>query len=376
MKEYILRVIDSEKKVPGKNGVEKTVFTFHYEYKDKSIVKDKHILNWIETLHIPPKWKDVNIYFDSRSIRGNIKEFNQSCCGRDDKNRLQCLYSKSYIQKSTLNKFKELAIFSKYIYKIFNQIEKDLDTYDCSKNSIIALALRIMWVCSFRMGTIKYEIHNKTYGITTLLHKHLTHKKNNTLGSYVQIKFVGKKGVINESSVNNPDILKYIKILSKNETDLHISDNKHVLMYKQLIDSDDINKKEYEWIHLSHLDINNYLSKFHHTITSTCFRTFRANEYFVNTIKQLVEDFPKLDSKTIVKKGLIAVSEQLHNTPAICKKNYVDPHLYAKAEINPKNIHKEFAGVDIFGKLSNYFIKEYKISKNDLSDMDIKEDNE
>jgi len=61
--------------------------------------------------------------------------------------------------------------------------------------------------------------------------------------------------------------------------------------------------------------------------TAKNFRTWSANIEFISEI--LKEDIVKTETKKkkIVTEVLKKVADKLHNTPSVCKNNYIDPYL-------------------------------------------------
>ena len=57
--------------------------------------------------------------------------------------------------------------------KIINQINKDLYTEGDSKNKQIAMILKLVIDCCFRIGNDKYTRENNSYGVSTLLSDHV-----------------------------------------------------------------------------------------------------------------------------------------------------------------------------------------------------------
>jgi DNA topoisomerase-1 len=64
----------------------------------------------------------------------------------------------------------------------------------------------------FRIGNECYANDNNSYGITTLKKEHILFTNNNKF----KIEFIGKKGILNSYTDNNPksNIVKILKILT------------------------------------------------------------------------------------------------------------------------------------------------------------------
>jgi DNA topoisomerase-1 len=292
----------------GEDSAKKPLFI----YKDKSgdKITDNKVLEYVVNLRIPPAWKRVEIDY-----KPDVK---QTVKGYDEKDRMQCLYSNCHIKKARRQKYCDLINFGLSLPKIESDVTRLINNTRLSKDQVIALILRVISRCSFRLGNIKYEKQNASYGITTIRKKHITIKPNEII-----INFVGKKGVINNCVVNDAEATKLLTILydAKKEDD-------HIMMY--------IDPKSRQWTQISHLDINNFLKQYNPSITSKDFRTYQSNILLINSIRKLDINLFKsgTDKKSkdklmrARKKSLISiikeVSEIVHNTPAICKKDYMD----------------------------------------------------
>ena len=288
---------------------------FKYTKKDKTIVKDKAILEYIINLRIPPAWENVEVNY--------TPDAKQTVKGYDDKGRMQCLYSDCHKKKARAEKFVNLINFGVHLPKIEADVNRLLDNQKMSKKQIIALILRIIARCSFRLGNMKYEKQNDSYGITTIRKKHVNIKSD----KLIIINFIGKKGVENECHVTDKQAITILKQLYNVK-----KDDTHMMMY---VDPD-----TRQWTHVTHLDINNFLKEYNPTITSKDFRTFTSNILLINALRDTPAEDMKMgtDVKSkkkqanIRKKHVIEavkkIAEIVHNTPAICKKDYIDADIF------------------------------------------------
>ncbi len=175
-----------------------------YKYTDKkgNIINDKKILEYIDSLVIPPAYHDVEIFYEK-----SPKILFQ---GLDNNNRLQQIYSKKWRENADKLKFKALIDFGKKLPAMNTEIIKHLKSPRKSKEKIIAIILRIIICCGFRVGQMKYYDLYGSIGISTIMKKHIKYK---TGDHSLYIDFIGKKGVQNECTINDKllvsEILKY-----------------------------------------------------------------------------------------------------------------------------------------------------------------------
>lgn len=303
---------------------------FIYRYADGREVADAKTLAWITALRIPPAWTEVKIWYGVSQ--------SQTCCGRDERGRLQCLYSAVHKDRARQQKYCDLIKFGEKLPQIQADMNAALASSRYTKNKLIAIVLRIVTCCGLRLGTLTYEAKNDSYGITTIRREHVTFRRE---GAF--IKFVGKKGVVNECSVDDPRVVESLRELVR----VKKADD-HVMQYQL----------GGEWIHLAHTDVNAWLKSRGETFTSKDFRTFIANTLIVDFMR---DKDPKALTATARRRTLNAeikkVAAIVHNTPTVCRKDYIDPAIVEMYIEHPVTYRKFFItpGTPARNMLINYF---------------------
>jgi DNA topoisomerase-1 len=285
----------------------------HYQffYLDGKKVCKKKILEYVSSLYFPPAYENIKINSDQNAKRYGV--------GTDSKNRKQYLYTKSWSDVALENKYKQIYKFTKYINRIKKKLYKnlELDFDDNLKIILISTALLLIIECNFRVGSEMGVEKYNSFGVSTLEKSHFFNIDN----KYI-IKFVGKKGVLNENIVQNKKLNQIINlILTKNK-------NYKIFHFTQ------------ENIKITSKDINNYL-KSYGSFTTKNFRTYMANYIFLQNIKIILKkkkyDISKITHrKKIVKESVNATALKLHHTPSICKNSYIFTELWKPfIEVNP-----------------------------------------
>ena len=293
MDNYIKRVIS--KKQGNK--------TYHKYYdKDGKQIKDKnYIKKCTEGVYISPAYNDVKINLDK-----NAKIL---AIGYDVKGRAQYVYNKDFVKSQQDKKFNHMVDFGKKFKTINKKINEDLYSVKDSKEKQIAIILRLIMECHFRVGNERYSKQNNSYGTTTLELKHMKFKKNE-----VVIDFIGKKKVRNVCTVKNKKVVKSLK--EKRRTR---NKNDRIFSYRKGSKYYDINSK----------DVNKYLKQFG-KFTAKNFRTWGANIEFICKLLHYCKTTDctiKKNNQKVLKDSVKFVAEKLHNTEAVCKSNYLDPEL-------------------------------------------------
>jgi len=322
MEKYIQRKISKH--------VDNEYYHKFYDKKGNELLDKKYIDEIIEGIYIPPAYNHVKI-----SLHKNAKV---RAIGYDLKCRPQYIYNKSYIDKQSDKKFNHMKTIGNKFSKINKQINRDLNSNIDSKDKQIALILKLIMECHFRVGNDKYLKDNKSYGTTTLKKKHLSFNNKS-----VTIDFIGKKSVRNTCTVRNKRLVKELTTLRKKT-----QKNDRVFTYKK--------GRQYHSIRSS--DVNKYLKQFGKDITTKNFRTWGANiEFIIQIIKNSKECQPdtKKNIENIIKTSIKEVAFKLHNTPGVCRSNYLDPELI------------KYFKYDCEGFLNTFLIKKKSISKATIS---------
>lgn len=278
-----------------------------YKYLDKSgkEIKDKKTLDYLESLTIPPAYNDVEIFYKKAP-----KILFQ---GLDAKGRLQQIYSPKWRASADKEKFKALIDFGHKLPAMNLAIKKNISTPGRSKDKIISIILRIITLCGFRIGQLKYHFLYGSIGLSTLMKKHITLKKNK---SELHIIFLGKKGVQNECVVTDKTLIAEIEKFAVDK-----KSHEFLFMYNE-----DGKPK-----HITPIDVNNWLKEYNEEFTSKFFRTFAVNEKFIEITRDSTISLPTTMTEAQRKKQVVSMIKDLscsiNNTPSICKKSYLDPKL-------------------------------------------------
>lgn len=268
---------------------------YYINTKTNQKISDESTIEWIKSLKIAPAYHDVHIYPDKNN---KILAF-----GYDSKNRKQYIYNPNFVQQQSYKKFDRVISN----HRLFDRLSKTIMTNIRNANEKtkqIAIVLYLIIHCGFRIGNKNYDKNNKSYGISTIKFRHVHIYKN-----CIVIDFIGKKGVRNISQCANKHIVDYLT----QEKNVHNDD-------------DDV-------FSITSKDVNTYLKKFHKGITSKDLRTWNANLLFIKMVSQNV----KRCVKNPIKKAIEVVAHKLHNTMAVCKKNYIDPNIIKYMEDKIKN---------------------------------------
>ncbi len=301
-----------------------SIDAFKYQY-DGNLVKDPETITRIEALVIPPAWQEVKI---SILEKGHLQ-----AVGRDVKKRKQYRYHPQWSKLRNQTKFFRLKNFGEKLPDIRKQVEKDLIRKKWDRKKVLALVIKLMDETHIRVGNEQYAKRNKTYGLVTLRKKHVDIYKDK-----IKFHFVGKRGKSHKITVRNK---KLISLVNKCEEIpgwelFHYFDENGE---KQCIDSGMVNS------YLQEISLADFTAK--------DFRTWAASLVFFETLLGIGITTDEKKQKASIAAGYKAASKALGNTPNVCKKYYVHPHItasfingsiqpYFEAAINKKSNNSFF----------------------------------
>lgn len=128
-------------------------------------VADTEVLARIRALAIPPTWTDVWICTDPR---GHIQ-----AVGTDSRGRRQYRYHDVWRQRRDLAKFEHMVEFARSLPDLRATAARHLDSDGLSRERVLACAVRLLDVGSFRIGSECYTAENETFGLATIRRQHV-----------------------------------------------------------------------------------------------------------------------------------------------------------------------------------------------------------
>lgn len=315
--------------------------------KNKEVL-DVDVLGYIKKLVIPPNYYDVKIFYQKH---GQPKILYQ---GLDSKKRLQRIYSEGWKKTAVRRKFCELLNFAEQIQKISSTVKEQMMSENLTKNKMIAMIIRIVMVCYFRIGNKKYQELYGSFGAMNVQKKHIHFKKDAEGTEYMFMSFSGKKGVLNTCNIVDRQLIGEVK---------------------KLIKFRENNEMVFQWqdhgvnIPVKATDINLWLNTFDPVITSKDFRTYDANIFLIIFLRSQRNPLKLTDSqrKKIIVAAMKQISDMIHNTPAILKKNYtaggiVNLYLNDQSKFNMYFINDKTPRQAFIGYLRDY-CKDYDVEK-------------
>ena len=276
-----------------------------FEYVDAAgrRVEDPATLERIRSLVIPPAWNDVWI---CPVASGHIQ-----ATGVDARGRRQYRYHDVWREQRDLAKHDRILDFASRLPAARDTIRRDLQAPGLTRTRVLACAVRLLDLGFFRIGGEQYAAENETYGLATMRKEHVHVARDGTL----TFDYTAKSGKHLHKSLAEPEVGAVIGALKRRR-----GGGEELLAYRGPGGA---------WIDVKSADINAYLR--HATGGDDSAKDFRTWSATVLAAIGLAVSTEVAASPTARKRAVTRVvkevSEQLGNTPAVCRASYIDPRI-------------------------------------------------
>ena len=260
-------------------------------------MKDEATLARVRSLAIPPAWTDVWISADPR---GHLQ-----ATGRDARGRKQYRYHPDFRSHRDAVKFDRLYAFGSALPAIRRQVAHDLALPGVPKEKVVAAIVRLLEQTLVRVGNEEYARTNGSYGLTTLRDQHATFTS-----AGLRLFFKGKHGIETNVTVQDRKLAKIVK---------RCQDLPGQQLFQYVGDDDELRP-------ISSTDVNQYLRDIAGTdITAKDYRTWIGTLLAASAFAVLPPPARESQAKRTVVQVCNVVSENLGNTPTVCRASYMHP---------------------------------------------------
>ncbi len=276
---------------------------FCYRDPDGALVRDDETLQRIRSLAIPPAYRDVWICV---SPRGHLQ-----ATGRDARRRKQYRYHPDWRPLRDANKFDRIVAFGRALPKLRRRVRADLSLRGLPREKVLAGVVAIMAGTLIRVGNDSYARENGSFGLTTLRARHARF-----LGKELRLQFKGKGGRVHEAGIQDPQLLRLVRAM-------HELPGQRLFQYRD---------EDGELVAVDSSDVNDYLREcMGEDFTAKDFRTWGATEAAFRQLAAIAcdEDTSDTAAAGVCREVCTAVAGLLGNTPAVCRKSYIDPRVFA-----------------------------------------------
>jgi DNA topoisomerase IB len=279
---------------------------FAYYDIDGSLIRDDR-LDRVRALAIPPAWRDVWI---CPWPNGHIQ-----ATGVDVAGRRQYRYHDAWRARRDAEKHERVLEIASQLPDVRDAVVAALRTRGLNRERVLATAIRLLDLGAFRVGSEQYAEDNGTYGLATLRREHVHVRGERTFFSYT-----AKGGIEREVELTDRPTATVVRQLLERPEDA----GEDLLAYQT---------EDGAWRDVVSSEINTYLKEISGAeITAKDFRTWNATVLMAAALAEAPPPTSRTARKKTVRAAYVRVSEQLGNTPAVCKASYVDPRVVDRYE--------------------------------------------
>jgi DNA topoisomerase I len=271
--------------------------SFRYMDSRGRRITDPDKLERIESLVIPPAWKDVRI-----SPRPTAKV---QATGVDRAGRTQYLYHPEFRAAQEQAKFDKLVLFAERLPALRKAMSEHIDREPLEPEWTCAIAVRLINLGWFRVGTDRYAKTSKTFGITTLRKSHVSVR-----GSRISFRYRAKNRAWVRTALVDPELADAMKEL------LGVPGGRRLFRYQY--DGSNCN--------LTGARLNEYIGEhMGEEFTAKDFRTWGGTLQAAVSLAEHGVEETETEAKRAVARVMSKVGEKLGNTAAVARSSYVSP---------------------------------------------------
>jgi DNA topoisomerase-1 len=266
-------------------------------------IRDEITRARLKRLAVPPAYEDVLYAADPRAHIQAI--------GRDAAGRLQYRYHPEWEKVRERRKAKRLQRLVEALPRIRRAVNKHLGLAEPMREFALAAVIELVSCSAIRPGSESYAKANGTRGAATLLKSNIT-----VDGATVTLKFRAKGGKAVEKEFRCPRVASALNVLVG-------LPGRRLFQYRaedgvRFVTASDVNAflREIAGVKISLKD----------------FRTLCASAAALEALAHMAPATSERGRRRQVKEAVTAVSEELANTPTICRKSYVHQTVVAAFE--------------------------------------------
>ena len=280
---------------------------FSYFDAEGHRVRDAATLARIRSLAIPPAYRDVWI---CTRANGHLQ-----ATGRDARGRKQYRYHPHWKQVRDSDKFDRVIAFGAALPHLRLRLRRDLARSGLGREKVSAMVVAVLADTLLRIGNDEYARGNRSYGLTTLRNRHVEFLRDGR----AKLRFRGKGGLEHDVVLDDARLTRLMRRCQQLPGQ----------MLFQYRDEDDAIQPVDSGL------VNDYLrDAMGGDFTAKDFRTWGGTVLAVrllagHAVARKEDGQPAAQAIVTVRNAVIAeVAQLLGNTPAICRKSYIDPVVF------------------------------------------------
>ena len=274
-------------------------------------VRDARTLRRIDALAIPPAWTAVWICPDGA---GHIQ-----AVGRDARRRKQYLYHPLWRAFRDEAKYDRVGDFGRALPRLRARVEADLRRQGLPREKVLAAVIALLEITLIRVGNDEYAKANKSFGLTTMLKRHVS-----LTGAGAVFEFRGKSGVTHRTEFHDGRLARI----------LHGCEGLRGQRLFQYVDEAGTRHA------IESSDVNAYLhDAMGEAFSAKDFRTWAGAAMAARALALQPAPANAAEAKRAIVACVKAVAGVLGNTPTVCRACYIHPKVFEAYEagaLSPK----------------------------------------
>ena len=276
---------------------------FVYTKPGGTALADAAELKRIASLAIPPAYEDVWICVKAR---GHLQ-----ATGRDARKRKQYRYHAEWRVKRDGAKFERMVQFGEALPRLRLRLRRDLGRPGLPREKVLAVVVSLLDATLIRIGNTEYARDNNSFGLTTLRNRHVQFIR----AGRALLRFRGKGGAEHEVVIDDKRLARCVR---------HCQELPGQQLF-QYVDDEGNHRP------VDSGQVNDYLrDAMGADFTAKDFRTWGATLRAISLMA--ATPLPEEPSETALKSCIVTaikqVAVELRNTPAVCRKSYINPIVF------------------------------------------------
>jgi DNA topoisomerase-1 len=264
-------------------------------------IADLEVLDRIRALVIPPAWKDVWI---CPWPSGHLQ-----AVGIDARGRRQYRYHDRWRVRRDAEKFARMADFARALPGLRERCCELLAGEDLTRERVLACIIRLLDLGFFRIGGEEYVEQNGSYGLATMCQEHVTLGP----GHAVTFDYPAKSGKRRVQTIVDEAVFDVVAALKRRR-----SGGPELFAYRQ----------GRAWCDVRSSDVNDFVRELSGgQFTAKDFRTWAGTVLAAVALAVAEQVRSKTARGRAISRAYEEVAHYLGNTPAVCRKSYVDPRV-------------------------------------------------
>jgi DNA topoisomerase-1 len=259
-------------------------------------ITDPAVVERLDKLAIPPAWRDVWI---APGPRAKLQ-----ATGYDAAGRKQYIYHPDFRAKQDEAKFEKLFRFAERLPDLRQAMGEHMTLEPLDPLRVCAVAVRLINMSWFRVGSERYAKQSRTYGVTTLRKSHVSVR-----GNRVRFRFAAKHKVQVRTALVDFELADAVRTLLETK-------GARLLRYELDGGLCDLTERR----------LNAYIKEYMGPdFSGKDFRTWGGTLLAAVAFAERGPVEGKGEQKKAVASVMRTVAERLGNTPAVTRASYVSP---------------------------------------------------